>query len=190
MYRRLMTATVVLGLSLATSGCQQQRQMQADLMNLQQSVPKQFQLLKQQNEFLNRKVNTLNEKVEELTKANSTLSEELATYANRPDEVKIEIIKEVNTRFAAIAKAQSEFEANVTQTLDSRNAEITEKLDTEFADMNKVLDHHTAFVKFVASQQDSINRVFANRMDSRPWYESIIGKWDDRERAEATSDTP
>ena len=182
MNRRLLVIVAFAGLT-ALTGCQQTREMEAELINLKQKTNKQFTLLKQQNEFMNRKVNTLNEKVEDLTKMNGTLSEELATYANRPDEVKMEIIAEVNTRFASIAKAQEDFKNNLTKDVTEHNTKIEEKLETEFTDVRKVLENHTSFVQFVAAEQDSINRVFANRFDSRPWYQSIIGKWDDRERA-------
>ena len=33
-------------------------------------------------------------------------------------------------------------------------------------------------------------RLFASRIDSRPWYQSIIGKWEDKERAEAEASLP
>jgi len=183
MTKKLLVIAAVCGLT-ALTGCQQTREMQADLINLKQKSNKQFTLLKQQNEFMNRKVNTLNDKVEDLTKMNVTLSEELATYANRPDEVKIEIINEVNTRFAAIAKAQEDFKTNLTADVKAHNEKIETEMDAQFADMKKVLENHTSFVQFVAAEQDSINRVFANRFDSRPWYQSIIGKWDDKQRAE------
>jgi cell division protein FtsB len=186
MERRLITLAI-LGVTLATTGCQKQREMEQELLDLSQKVPRQFQLLKQQNEFLNRKVNTLNEKVEELTKSNATLSEELATYANRPDEVKLEIISEVNSRLLAAAKDQTDFKARMEEKINAKFTEVDERMDEEFAEMQVTLTHHTEFVQFVATEQDSLNRVIANRIDSRPWYQSIIGKWEDREREAAAS---
>lgn len=182
MMRRLIVGTAALTLVFGLSGCQKQREMEVQLQNLEASVPKQFGLLKQQNEFVNRKLNKLNDKIEELTERNIELSDELATYANRPDEVKVEIINEVNTRFGAIAKAQTDFQANITQEIEENNKAIEEQLTTKFAEMDKLLTHHTTFVNFVAAEQDSLNREIATRIDDRPWYQSIIGKWDDRER--------
>lgn len=184
---------VLLGLSLSALllvGCQGDREMKAKVLTMEQRTGKQFNLLKQQNEFMNRKVNSLNEKVEELTERNSELSEELATYANRPDEVKLEIIQEVNTMRAAMATDMEMFKSQLTKSVDDRFTQMQERRDTEFADMRKTLNHHTEFVQFVAAEQDSINRLFANRIDSRPWYQSIIGKWEDKERADAESSLP
>lgn len=186
MYRRLTTAVALLGMTLVLGGCQANREMKAEIVNIKNTSKKQFNLLKQQNEFMNRKVNTLNEKIDELTKMNSKLSEELATYASRPDEVKIEIVEEVNTRFQAIASKQEEFRTQLLADIEADRSATAEKIDTEFTEMREVLNHHTSFVQFVATEQDSINRVFANRMESRPWYQSIIGKWEDKERQAAT----
>lgn len=185
---RLLSITAFLGVAILFAGCGADREMQAELVNLKSSTKKQLDLLKQQNQFLNRKLNTVNEKVDELTELTTNLRAELSTYANRPEEVKLEIINEVNTRFAAIAKNQDEFKEQVQTAFQDQSKKINDDLATELEAMNKTLNKHTAFVQFVASEQDSINRVFANRFDSRPWYQSIIGKWEDRERA--ASSTP
>ncbi len=182
---RLLSITAFVGVAILFAGCGANREMQAELVNLKSSTKKQLDLLKQQNQFLNRKLNTVNEKVDELTDLTNSLRTELSTYANRPDEVKLEIIEEVNTRFAAIAKSQKDFEDQVQTAFQDQAQQVNQKLDNQLAEMNKTLNKHTAFVQFVAAEQDSINRVFANRFDSRPWYQSIIGKWEDRERAAA-----
>ena len=183
MNRRFVSLVAVLGVGVALSGCQGNRQMQQDIVNLQNTTKKQLDLLKQQNEFLNRKMNTVNTNVAALTQKTDDLSANLSTFANRPDEVKLEIISEVNTRFEAIAAQNKEFQGEVLANFSGQQEQIDKKLQTQIDLMTKTLDRHTEFVNFVASEQDSINRVFANRFDSRPWYQSIIGKWDDRERA-------
>ncbi len=186
---RSFVMLAVLGVSVALTGCQANREMQAELVNLKSSTKKQLDLLKQQNEFLNRKLNTLINKVDDLSASNDKLSTELSTYANRPEEVKLEIISEVNTRFAAIAEKQNQFQSQMQDQFKQETDKLQDQMDTQLAEMQKTLNKHTAFVKFVAAEQDSINRVFANRFDSRPWYQSIIGKWEDRERANASSDS-
>lgn len=184
---RVVSAAVVLGALLFLTGCQANREMQAEVVNLKASTKKQLDLLKRQNEFLNRKLNTMTAKVDELTKKTDDLSAELTTYINRPDEVKIEIIEEVNTRFRAIAQQNDEFKADLMGQFQAKADAVDERLDTEMSEMDRLLNKHTTFVQFVAAEQDSINRVFANRFDSRPWYQSIIGKWEDRERAEGNT---
>ena len=182
MLRRTPLLGLVAVLCLPLTGCQQIRQNQQDIVTLKNLVNRDLELLKRQNTFINRKVNKLQESVEEASEISQDLREELATYANRPEEVKLEIITEVNSRFAAFAKANADFQAEVTQLFQTQREQIDERLDTSLSEMEKTLNNHTAFVQFVAAEQDSINRVFANRFDSRPWYQSIIGKWEDRER--------
>ena len=96
--------------------------------------------------------------------------------------MKLEIITEVNTRFQAVGRKQDDFIAQINTRFEQRSTTIEDNLDSEVVDMEKMLNQHTTFAWFVATEQDSINRVFANRFDSRPWYESIIGKWEDRNR--------
>ena len=184
MFRRWMITLIAASLGAALTGCQGNRELTQKVLTMEKQSGAQFQLLKQHNEVLNRKVNRLNETVNDLTKMNSELSEELATYANRPDEVKIEIISEVNTRFGAIASDLESFKTNLTENVDERFSAMDQKMETDFTEMTRVLDHHTAFVEFVSAEQDSINRVMANKIDSRPWYQSIVGKWEDQQLGE------
>lgn len=183
MQRRLSSLALAAFLLVGLTGCQQIRTNQAEIIELSNKVNHDLDLLKKQNTFLNRKVNKLQDSVEEASTVSKALREELSTYANRPDEVKLEIIEEVNSRFQAIGQSNEAFKAEVTEMFTTQAQNVNNRLDTTLAQMEKTLNNHTAFVQFVAAEQDSINRVFANRFDSRPWYQSIIGKWEDRERA-------
>ncbi len=185
MLRRLSSLALAAILLVGLTGCQQIRTNQAEIIDLSNKVNTDLELLKKQNTFLNRKVNKLQDSVDEAVEVSTALREELSTYANRPDEVKLEIIDEVNSRFQAIARSNEDFKAEVTEMFSTQAQAVNNRLDTTLADMEKTLNNHSAFVQFVAAEQDSINRVFANRFDSRPWYQSIIGKWEDRERASA-----
>ena len=185
MLRRPLSLTLVALAVVSLTGCGQVRKNQAEIIALKNTVNRDLELLKRQNTFMNRKVNKLQESVDEATEISSDLRTELSTYANRPEEVKIEIIGEVNSRFGAILKSNEEFKAEVTEMFKQHREATETRLTESLTAMEKTLNNHTAFVQFVATEQDSINRVFANRFDSRPWYQSIIGKWEDRERAAA-----
>jgi hypothetical protein len=50
--------------------------------------------------------------------------------------------------------------------------------------MERTLEAKDEFFRFVFSEQDSINMEFAARFESRPWYESVLGRWEEREQAE------
>ena len=133
-------STVLLGgLLLGLTGCQQVRQNQADIVALTNTVNRDLELLKRQNTFMNRKLNKLQESVEEATEVSKDLREELSTYANRPDEVRLEIINDVNTRFAQISKSNEEFKAAVNEQFDDHTAATKERLDTSLAELEKIL---------------------------------------------------
>jgi hypothetical protein len=171
------------GAALLAAGCSGSRDFEAELGTVRSTTRTQLDVLKKQNELLNRKLNDMNARVDEIQVSNERLSTDLTTYASRPDEIKIEILTEIQTTFQSLAARQQEFEANTDSLLATETRVIAESLEVKLADVDKSLAQHSAFVHFVSSEQDSINRVFANRFDSRPWYQSILGRWEDMQRA-------
>jgi outer membrane murein-binding lipoprotein Lpp len=184
--RRLVPfAALAVGLLLA--GCEGTQQIEIELNNVKETTKSQMDIIKKQNELMNRKLNDINEKLRELQETNDRLSGDLAAFASRPEEIKLEIISEVNSRFVGAAKTQEDFKAEVTELFQKRMSEIEESMKQEIEDMEKTLAQHSAFGSFVAGEQDSINKVFASRFDSRPWYQSYIGKWEDMEKNKDTT---
>ena len=177
--------TLLFGASclLVMTGCSQNSGVRDELFRVRDRNKAQMDILKKSNELINRELNDLNEQVVKLTESNDRLSGDLTEFATRPEEIKLEIITEVNTRFGAMAKSQQAFMDQVNQNFETRDTEINEALTTDVAEMEATLVEHAAFVRFVSTEQDSINRVFAMRFDSRPWYQSIIGRYEDMQRA-------
>jgi hypothetical protein len=182
MRRHWLTLLIGVGFVLALTGCNRNQEIQAELFRIRDRNKAEMDLLKKSNELLNRRYNDLKERVDKLQETNDRLTGELTEYATRPEEVKLEIITEVNTRFAAIANGQQDFMTQVNADFEEKEAVIETDLVAGLDRMEKTLLQHAAFVQFVSSEQDSINRVFAGRFDSRPWYQSVLGKWADMER--------
>jgi chromosome segregation ATPase len=185
MRHKIPALLVGLVLISALGGCGG-RDFETELINFRDRSRAQLDVMKKQNELLNRKLNDMNARLDKLQESNDRLSAELTSYVTRPEEVKLEIITEVNTRFSAAAKNQEDFFTQVNTAFDDRTTATQDTLNTKMAAMEADLLDHSAFVKFVATAQDSINRVFASRFDSRPWYQSFMGKWEDRERTRAS----
>ena len=82
-----------------------------------------------------------------------------------------------------MSQAQDQFVKSIRDSITMRATATQDTMTTRIASMQNMLNEHMAFVQFVATEQDSINRVFANKIDSRPWYVSFMGKWEDRQRA-------
>ena len=188
MKRRMMTSIVATAMLGALAGCSGNQEIRAEMVNIRDRSNHQMDLLKKSNELLNRKLNRMNDRVGKLQESNDRLSTELTEYATRPEEIKLEIITEVNTRFAAMAKGHEDFVSAVNSRFDTKTAEMERELTSSLEALAVTLDEHAVFVHFVSSEQDSINRVFATRFDSRPWYQSVLGKWDDMGRSR--QDTP
>ena len=188
MKRHVLTSLVAMTMLGALAGCSGNQEVRAEMINIRDRSNAQMDLLKKSNELMNRKLNRMSERVSDLQDSNDRLSTELAEYATRPEEIKLEIITEVNTRFAAMAKGHDDFVDNLNSRFDTKTAEIEGELNSSLEDLAVTLTKHAAFVRFVSSEQDSINRVFATRFDNRPWYQSVLGKWEDMDRNR--QDTP
>ena len=131
---------------------------------------------------LNHTLNEINARVDKLQQSNDQLTAELAAYKELPD-VRLEIIPEVTSRFQIVSTAQDQFVKSIRDSVTMRATATQDTMTARIASMQNMLNEHMAFVQFVATEQDSINRVFANKIDSRPWYVSFMGKWEDRQRA-------
>lgn len=188
MTRHWLTLLIGTSCLLAMTGCDRNAGIRDELFRIRDRNKAQMDVLKKSNELINRQLNDLKQRVDELQDSNDRLAGELTDYATRPEEVKLEIITEVNTRFAAIANSQQTFMEEVNQNFTAKEAEIREGLAADIEEMENTLLEHAAFVRFVSTEQDSINRVFAARFDSRPWYQSIIGRWEDMQRQKAMSE--
>jgi cell division protein FtsB len=183
MMRQRLALLIGAGFILASvAGCTGAADTRAELFRIRDRSKSQMDILKRKNELLNRQLNDMNEQVAELQESNDRLSAELGEYAARPEEVKLEIITEVNTMFSGVVTSQQDFKAQVDATVEEKTAAIEAELAEGLANLEKTLIQHGDFVHFVTSEQDSINRVFALRFDNRPWYQSVLGKWDDMER--------
>jgi len=187
MTRRSLFFGPLVGVALVLCACEGTQEIELQLTNTRDNTKAQMDLLKKNHELVNRKLNDLNERIVKLQETNDRLSGDLTTFASRPEEVKLEIIQEVNTRFDGVRREQIEFKKTVEDSLKARMDRIDAGLEVQVQDMEKTLLQHNAFVQFVATEQDSINRVFANRFDSRPWYQSYMGKWEDMQKSQGNT---
>jgi len=185
-----------LGLVLVLSGCNSSKKSAVDPKQFTLEIDKyrkeQTALIDSTNSNdarLNRTLNEINARVDKLQQANDQLTAELAAYKELPD-VRQEIIPEVMSRFQIVNQAQDQFVKSIRDSVTLRATATQDTMTTRIASMQSMLSEHMAFVQFVATEQDSINRVFANKIDSRPWYVSFMGKWEDRQRARKAAANP
>lgn len=173
---------IVLGAALLFGGCGGEKE-DPEMAALRGQTKDQLEALKKHHALLNRKLIGINERLNALQESNTLLAAELAYARSAPDTMRGEIIGEVNRRFAAVAQNQSAFFDTVRVTVNRRTAALDASVDSGMEGMKKEIADYESLVRFVTAQQDSINRVLANRVDRRLWYESILGKWEDLEHA-------
>lgn len=174
MRRAVSLVAVLAGLT----GCAQDRQLQQDLLDYKNETTLTLMLLEDQNDFLMDKLDTVSEAVDAVDESDSRLQRNFSAYSRRPDEIKQEILDEVDTRAGVVEEQQERFAAESARKLD----ELDQSLDTHLSDavavMQASLDHEDSFFRFVFGLQDSVNLEFAQRFDRKPWYESVIGRWE------------
>jgi len=176
-----------LGLMLVFWGCQKKstvdpKQFQVEVTKYREESTALIDSVNSQNARLNRALNEINGRVDRLQEANDRLNAELTAYKELPD-VRAEITPQVYAQFNLVSAAQEQFVKSIRDSITLRASAMDDTLEVRTSTMQSTLAEHMAFVQFVATEQDSVNRVFANRIDSRPWYVSFMGKWEDRQRA-------
>lgn len=166
----------------AVAGCQGDRELQQELLNIKNETTLQLELLNRHGAFLTEKTDMVEQQVDALSDADRHLSREVAIYTARPDQIRREILNEVDTRGELAAERQEQFKDEIADRLDDRGRVLSEKTQNTIEQYQDALDRERAFVEFVFTQQDSMNRVFANRFADRPWYESILGTWEAQQK--------
>jgi len=167
----------LLAATILATGCTGNRDLEEVLVDYKNETKLQLALLEAQSEFLTDKGNTVSDKMEALAEDTETLDAEFSIFANRPDEIKREVYQYVSEESTKVADDQMQFVNQVDDSVRMFRETRNESLGAQLASMQASLDYHAEFIRFVFVYQDSVNELFAARFDSRPWYESLIGKW-------------
>ena len=175
-----------LGIVFVLSGCQKQsavdpKQFAVEINKYREEQTALIDSTNSNDARLNRTLNEINARVDKLQQANDQLTAELVAYKELPD-VRNEIFPEVLSKYQIVGQAQEQWMKSIRDSISTATA-TQDTVTARIAAMQNQLNEHMAFVQFVATEQDSINRVFANKIDTRPWYVSFMGKWEDRQRA-------
>jgi hypothetical protein len=184
MSRWLMTGVSVLSLG-ALAGCTESSKMTlAEMEALERRVDKQMRLVREQNEQINSNLKVIKAEMDTLkTVYIPAVKANLDTVDARRQEAERRVIAEVDNRLRTIADSNREFRSQVNEGMASQQKALTDEVTTKLNEYNGRITHAEEFVNFVLARQDSVNREFANRIDKRPWYTSILGMWDDQQRA-------
>lgn len=182
--RRLQLLALIVAMAGLT-GCQaRNRDLEQELVDIKNAARLNEMLLERQSEFLTNKVDLVTQQIDKLEEDNHRLSRDFSIYAARPEEVKHEVLTEVDVKTDQATKAQEDFRREFTQKLNQRAADLDAKSREAISDYMDTLNADDRFFRFVFTEQDSLNRIFAARFENRPWYESILGKWESQQQRE------
>lgn len=184
MSRWLMAGVSVLSLG-ALAGCTESSKMTlAEMEALERRVDKQMRLVREQNEQINSNLKVIKAEMDTLkTVYIPAVQASLDTVDARRQEAERRVIAEVDNRLRTITDSNREFRTAVNDAVSSQHKTLTDEVTTKLNEYNSRISNAEEFVNFVLARQDSVNREFANRIDKRPWYTSILGMWDDQQRA-------
>lgn len=183
--RRLLVLLPVL--ALAAAGCQGDRELQQELLNYKNDSRFQLELLDRHDQFLKEKMSDTQDMLAKVEASDHQLSRDFKSYASRPGQIKKEIVEDTAQRAQQIAAEELDFVEEVNGKLDSADARFDEEVTQTGNEIADRLKSEGRFFDYVMTAQDSLNLAFARRFDSRPWYESVLGKWTEKEAAATTN---
>lgn len=190
MYRGLM-AGLGLVIIVSLAGCSEGSKVQlAEIEKLRRDTDKQMRLVREQNEQINDKLNLVKTQLDTIQFTYiPAVQASLDSVSRIPASTALQIGNDVDGKIRTIRDDYKAFKEAVNQRLDTTTTDLNSNIQTKLAAYEKDAAYQSKLVKFVLTKQDSVNREFAVRIDKRPWYKSILGDWDDMQRAKG-ADTP
>jgi len=186
--RWLMTGLAAFAV-LAVSGCTEGNKVQlAEIEALERRVDKQMRLVREQNEQINNNLKIIKAEMDTIkTVYLPAVQVALDSVSAKPEQSRVQIIAEVDNRLRTIAESNREFRNSVKENTDASTKLLQDETRKRLDEYNSRITKSEEFVGFVLARQDSVNQEFAVRIDKRPWYKSILGMWDDQQRARTST---
>ena len=174
---------------LAVSGCTEGDKVQlAEIEALERRVDKQMRLVREQNEQINNNLKIIKAEMDTIkTVYLPAVQVALDSVAAKPEQARVQIIAEVENRLRTITTDTREFKQAVKENTDASTKQLQDETRKRLDEYNTRITKSEEFVGFVLARQDSVNQEFAVRIDKRPWYKSILGMWDDQQRARTST---
>ncbi|HET9233923.1 MAG TPA: hypothetical protein VFP10_07280 [Candidatus Eisenbacteria bacterium] len=174
----LRTAACLLILA-ALAGCGNDvKKLETQVVNFKTELDPEMQLLTRHSKFLKKKAETIAAKVDKLEADQAQLTAQLYALTSAPAAVKHDILAVVESQSDSLAMFQSAALQEFGRFLDQRDAAVQQTLAAQAESLNAELAKADEFVRFVFSYQDTVNNNFASRFDQKPWYTSILGRWE------------
>jgi hypothetical protein len=163
---------------IAVSGCNDTKKIEAMVASYKAEMDPQMQLMVRHSKFLQKKAETIAAKVEKLEAENAQMSQALAALTYEPQAAKRDILAYVDARADTLAMFQKNSLEEFGHFLNQRDVAVRQTLQAQDDSLKAALASADEFFRFVMSDQDTVNQAFAQRLDQKPWYNSILGRWE------------
>jgi hypothetical protein len=172
----VLTLVLVAGLC----GCNDTKKLETQVTSFKAEMDPQIQLMTRHSKFLRKKAETISGKVDKIEAEQAQLNQTLAALRSEPAAAKRDILAFVDAKSESTAEFQKASLQEFGRFLEERDAQVKATLKAQDDSLRAALGKTDEFVQFVTTYQDTVNLAFAQRFDQKPWYTSILNRWEQK----------
>jgi len=180
---RFRLTALFLVLLAGLSGCNDSKKLEGQVTAFKAEMDPQIQLMTRHSKFLRKKAETIAGKVDKIEAEQAQMSATLGALQAAPGAAKRDILGIVDAKADSTARFQKAALEDLSKLLDQRDALVQQTLKAQNDSLTAALAKADEFVRFVMTNQDTVNQAFASRFDQKPWYTSILGRWEQKKPA-------
>jgi ABC-type phosphate transport system auxiliary subunit len=181
--RRRASSAFLLVLLAALAGCNDSKKLEGQVAAFKGEMDPQVQLMTRHSKFLRKKAETIAAKVDKLEAEQAEINQTLAALTAEPQNAKRDILAVVDAKSESTAAFQKSALNEFGRFLNDRDVKVRQTLEAQDDSLRDALGKTDEFIRFVMTNQDTVNQAFAGRFDKQPWYTSILGRWDQKKPA-------
>ena len=177
---RRASPAFLLVLLAALSGCNDSKKLESQVTAFKGEMDPQIQLMTRHSKFLKKKAETISAKVDKIVAEQAQMHQTLAALTAEPQNAKRDILAVVDAKAETTVQFQRATLNEFGRFLDERDAKVQQTLKAQDDSLRVALAKTDEFIRFVMTDQDTVNQAIAGRFDKQPWYTSILGRWDQK----------
>jgi len=179
MPRRIASALFLVVLA-GVFGCNDSKKLASQVTAFKGEMDPQIQLMTRHSKFLRKKAETISAKVDKIEAEQAQINATLGALRAEPGNAKRDILAVVDAKAETTAQFQRAALNEFGKFLDDRDAKVRQTLKAQDDSLRAALAKTDEFIRFVMTNQDTVNQAIAGRFDQKPWYTSILGRWDQK----------
>ena len=177
---RRVSSLLMLVLVAGLCGCNDTKKLETQVTTFKAEMDPQIQLMVRHSKFLKKKAETIAAKVDKIQAEQAQINATLGALRAAPGAAKQDILAFVDLKVDSTARFQRASLQEFGTFLDQRDALVQQKLKAQDDSLKAALAKTDEFIRFVMTNQDTVNNAFASRFDQKPWYTSILGRWEQK----------